>query len=78
MQFIPSSTNFAAKMKALLEQRQCLPLSAIVCLFLPDENLDLLSDQAADRGRSASGKHYGLPYGLPWKADSKVLLGRIS
>ena len=73
MQFVPADSNYAAQVKTLVEQRHRLPLSALVSLFFTYEELDLMSQQAADGGRTAGSDDLGLLYGFPVKTDCQVL-----
>jgi hypothetical protein len=43
MPLVPADANHAAQMKALIEQRNRLPLRAFVGLFFTDQNINLLS-----------------------------------
>ena len=73
MQFVPADSNYAAQVKTLVEQRHRLPLSALVCLFFTYKELNLMSQQAADGGRTAGSDDLGLLYGLPVQTDCQVL-----
>src|SRR6267378_7669262 len=73
MQFVPADSNYAAQVKTLVEQRHRLPLSALVSLFFTYEELNLMSQQAADGGRTASSDDLGLLNGLPVETDCQVL-----
>src|SRR5258706_9777165 len=73
MQFVPADSNYAAQVKTLVEQCHRLPLSALVSLFFTYEELNLMSQQAADGGRTAGSDDLGLLYGLPGQTDCQVL-----
>src|SRR6267143_5022228 len=73
MQFVPADSNYAAQVKTLVEQCHGLPLSALVSLFFTYEELNLMSQQAADRGRTAGSDDFGLLYGFPVETDCQVL-----
>jgi hypothetical protein len=45
MQFIPACGDYTTQMKTLFEKSHCLPLSAFVCFFFSNQNLDLASHQ---------------------------------
>jgi hypothetical protein len=42
MDFISADADYAAQLKALIEQRHCLPLGLLVGFFLADELLNLM------------------------------------
>jgi hypothetical protein len=48
MECISAGLDYAAQVKALIEQRHCLPLSPFVGFFLAYELLNLMSQEAAD------------------------------
>jgi hypothetical protein len=48
MPLIPGGANYAAQMKALIEERFGLALSALIGFFFADKNFDLLGKEAAD------------------------------
>jgi hypothetical protein len=48
MQFIPAHPNYPTQMKALVEQTQCLPLSALIGFFFTYKDLNLACYQATD------------------------------
>ena len=73
MQFVPADSNYTAQVKTLVEQRHRLPLSALVSLFFTYEELNLMSQQAADGGRTAGSDDLGLLNGLPVETDCQVL-----
>src|ERR1700704_396009 len=73
MQFVPADSNYAAQVKPLVKQFHRLPLSALVSLFFTYEELNLMSQQAADRGRTAGSDDLGLLYGLPVQTDCQIL-----
>jgi hypothetical protein len=50
MEFISSDLNYAAQVKALVEQGHCLALGAFVGFFLAYKYLNLISQEAADGG----------------------------
>jgi hypothetical protein len=49
MEFISSHSNYAAQVKALIEQGHCLALGAFVGFFIADETFELTGKEAADR-----------------------------
>lgn len=46
MPFIPAGANASAQMKPLIEERRSLSLGSLVGFFFPDQNFDLLGQQA--------------------------------
>jgi hypothetical protein len=62
-------------MKALVEQHHGLPVSPLVSLIVPNQNLDLLGQQAADGRTPPRCQYFGFPNRLLRKADCKILLG---
>jgi hypothetical protein len=48
MEFISADSDYAAQVKALIEQRHCLPLGPFVGFFLANEYLNLMSQEAAN------------------------------
>src|SRR6267143_232040 len=74
MQFVPADSNYAAQVKTLVEQCHGLPLSALISLFFTYEELNLMSQQAADGGRTAGSDDLGLLYGFPVETNCQVLL----
>ncbi len=75
MELVAADWTFAAKVKALVEQGQCLTLRALVCLFLAHEDLDLTGDKTADRSGAARRDDLGLLNDLAVEAYGYVLLG---
>src|SRR6266581_9147400 len=74
MEFISSHSNYAAQVKALIEQGHCLALGAFVCFFLSYEYLNLMSQEAADGSGTPSGADLGLLNCFSVKADRYILL----
>src|SRR6266704_38900 len=74
MEFISSHPNYAAQVKALIEQGHCLALGAFVCFFLSYEYLNLMSHEAADGSGTSSGADLGLLNCFSVKADRYILL----
>jgi hypothetical protein len=56
MQLIPTGSNYAAQVKALVQQRQCLPLGELVGFLVADEDFYLARKQTADGGRTLGGE----------------------
>ena len=52
MKFVPADSNHAAQVKTVVEQIQDLPLRAFIGILLSNQGLDLLSQQAANGGRT--------------------------
>jgi hypothetical protein len=48
MEFISSHANYAAQVKALIEQGHCLSFGPFVGFFLAYEYLNLMSQETAD------------------------------
>jgi len=74
MEFISSHSNYAAQVKALIEQGHCLALGAFVCFFLSYEYLNLMSQEAADGSGTPSSADLGLLNCFSVKADRYILL----
>src|SRR6266699_77471 len=74
MEFISSHSNYAAQVKALIEQGHCLALGAFVCFFLSYEYLNLMSQEAADGSGTPSGADLGLLNCFSVKTDRYILL----
>src|SRR5450759_842150 len=77
MQFVSTGSNHTAHMKTLLEQRHGLSLCTLVRLFLPHEDLNLLSHETADGGRTVGGENSHFLERLAGQAYGHVLLGCI-
>src|SRR5260370_33688474 len=74
MEFIPAGSNPPAQVKTVVEQIQGLPLRAFAGFLLANEGLDLMGQQATNRGRTPSGDDLGFLNGFPIQADCNVLL----
>src|ERR1700756_2945778 len=75
MPFIPAGANSPAQMKTLIEERCGLSFGSLVGFFFPDQNFDLLGQQAADRRTAPCREYFSFPEGLLADADCHVLLG---
>jgi hypothetical protein len=64
MPFVPAGGDHATQMKAMIEQLRRLPLGLFVGFVFPDKDLDLLSQEATNRGAAPSGQDFGLSQGL--------------
>src|SRR5579863_5130849 len=74
MPLVPAGANYAAQMKSLVEQSRSLTLSALVGFLFPDQNFDLLGEQATDRRTTPCGQDLGLTQRLPGQANCHILL----
>jgi hypothetical protein len=55
MQFVSAGTSDPAHMEPQIEKRHGLPLRSLIRFVLPNQNLNLLSKEAADGGGTAGG-----------------------
>jgi hypothetical protein len=78
MQFVPARSDGSAHVKAFVEKRPSLPLGAVVCFFVANEELDLLCKEATDRSFTSGSKNFGLLEHLPTQTYCDVLLPAIS
>src|ERR1700730_9319462 len=77
MQFIPAGSNYTAQGKTLIQQRHGLPLRAFVGFLLAYEDLNLTSQQTADRSRTPSSEDLGHPDGVSVETNGKVLFSIV-
>jgi hypothetical protein len=73
MEFIAGGTNYAAQVKAAVQQGRGLAFGAFVSFFFADEEFNLMSEETADRGGTASSDDFGLLNGLAVEADGQIL-----
>ena len=73
MEFIAGGANYAAQVKAAVQQGRGLALGAFVSFFFTDEEFNLTSEETADGGGTASSDDFGLLNGLAVEADGQIL-----
>lgn len=78
MQFVPARSNYSTHVKTFVEKRHSLSLGMFVCIFVPNEEFDLLGKQTTDRSLTSCGEHLGLLEHLPTETYRDILLPSVS
>jgi hypothetical protein len=65
MQVVPGASNHTAQVKALIEERRCLPLGTLIGFLFAYENFNLLGKETTDRSGPAGSKNLNFPESLP-------------
>jgi hypothetical protein len=74
MEVVAADWSGAAKMETLFEEGDGLAFGALVCFFLADEDLHLMSQQPANRHGAAGGQDLGFHDDLAVEANRYILL----
>ena len=78
MQFLPARSNCSPHVKPLVHKLQSLSFGARIGFFVTNQELDLLRNEAADRGLTPGGEDLGLFEDFPAQTDRHVLFPVIS